>query len=164
MFWCSRVRRQLGAYLDEELSPKSRMIVERHLVRCRACRAAWENLQKLERVLQIAEIPPVPPRLAGQIMAKARDRQNTEKERNVTRPRQRFVTSGPWAFRVAAAAVVVFGLSVGSYVGWSVSQTVAARAAAPTDPLAEYNLDYLDNAPEGSLAASYLALASKDRG
>ena len=164
MFSCSRVRRQLGAYLDGELSPKNRAVVERHLMRCRPCRTALESLHRLERALQIAEVPPAPLSLAWRIMAKARERQNTEMERNVIRLGHRLAISRPWAFKVAAAAVLVFGLAAGSYMGRSVSQTVTAQMAVQADPLAVYNLDYLADAPEGSLADSYLALASSDRG
>jgi len=97
-------------------------------------------------------------------MAKARERQNAEMERNAIRLGHRLPTSRPWAFKVAAAAVLVFGLAAGSYMGRSVSQTVTAQTAVQADPLAVYNLDYLADAPEGSLADSYLALASSDRG
>jgi anti-sigma factor RsiW len=164
MFSCLKVRRQLSAYLDGELSPKNRTAVERHLARCRACGVALESLRRLARALEIVQVLPAPPSLAGQIMAKARDRQSVGRERNAIRPGRRTVTSRPWVLRVAAAAVVVFGLAAGSYMGRSVSQTATARTAAQADPLALYNLDYLADAPEGSLADSYLALAASDRG
>ena len=164
MFSCSKVRRQLGAYLDGELSPKSRTAMERHLAQCRSCQGALESFHRLERALRVVEVPPAPPSLARQIMAKARERQDTEMERNVIRLGRGLPTFRPWAFRVAAAAVLVFGLAAGSYMGRSVSQTVTAQTAAQADPLAVYNLDYLADAPEGSLAFTYLALASSDRG
>jgi len=164
MFSCSRVRRQLGAYLDGELSQNRRTAVERHVVRCKSCRIASESLHRLERALRIVEVPPAPPSLAWQIMAKAREHQNAEMERNVIRLGHRLPTSRPWTFKIAAAAVLVFGLAAGSYMGRSVSQTVTTQTAVQADPLAVYNLDYLADAPEGSLADSYLALASSDRG
>jgi anti-sigma factor RsiW len=160
MFSCLRVRRQLNAYLDGELSPKSRTAVERHLVRCKSCRSVWESLNRLGQALQVVEVPPVPPSLTWQIMAKAREDQNTEMERNVIRLGHRLATPRPWAFKVAAAAVLVFGLAVGSYTGRSVSQTVTAQTAVQADPLAVYNLDCLADAPSGSLADSYLTLVS----
>lgn len=164
MFSCLRVRRQLGAYLDGELSPKGQTAVERHLLRCRPCHAALERLRRLEDALQIAEVPPAPPSLAGQIMAKAREHQLTGTVPNVIRLGHTFAPSQPWAFKIAAAAVLVFGLAAGSYMGRSVSQSATARTAGPADPRVVYNLDYLADAPEGSLADSYLALASSDRG
>ncbi len=67
-----------------------------------------------------------------------------------------------WTFRIAAAAVLAFGLTVGSYMGWSAGRSMAP--AAHVDPLNAYNLDYLGDAPDGSLARSYLALASNPEG
>jgi len=164
MFSCSKIRRQLGAYHDGELSPQDRTAVERHLVRCRSCRTALESLHGLGRALRIVEVPPVPLNLARRIMAKARESQNAGMERDVIRLGHRLPTSPPWVFKMAAAAVLVLGLAIGSYMGWSMSQTVTAQTAVQADPLAVYNLDYLGDAPEGSLADSYLALASSDRG
>lgn len=168
MFSCSKVRRQLSAYLDGELSPKNRTVVERHLMRCQPCRTALESLRSLERALQSAKVPPAPPSLAWQIVAKARELQNAKVERHVICFGRRLATPRPWAFKVAAAAVLVFGLTVGSYMGWSVgrsmSQSVTAQAAVQADPLDAYNLDYLSDAPDGSLAGSYLALASNPKG
>ena len=164
MFSCSRVRRQLGAYLDGELSPKNRTAMERHLAQCGSCQAALESFHRLERALRVVEVSPSPPNLAWRVMAKARERQNTEMERNVIRLGHRLAPSRPWAFRVAAAAVLVFGLAAGSYMGRSMSQTVTARTAVQTSPLDAYNLDYLSDAPDGSLAGSYLALASNPKG
>jgi len=101
-------------------------------------------------------------------MAKARERQNAEMERNAIRLGHRLPTFRPWAFKIAAAAVLVFGLAVGSYMGWSAErpmpQAVTARTAVQADPLDAYNLDYLGDAPDGSLAGSYLALASNPKG
>ena len=168
MFSCSRIQKQLGAYLDGELSPKRRTAVERHLVRCLLCRIALENLRRLERALENIKVPPAPSDLAWRIMAKARAHQSGESEQNVIRLGRRLPTSGVWSFRIAAAAVLVFGLGVGSYLGWSggrsMSGAVTARTAVPADPLGAYNLDYLSDAPEGSLAGSYLALASNPKG
>ena len=168
MFSCLRVRRQLSAYLDGELSRNRRTAVERHLVRCRSCHAALENLRRLERALQIVEVPSAGPNLAWRIMTEARERQNTQAERSAIRLHRVLPTSRIWAFRSAAAAVLVFGLAVGLYMGWSggrsMSQAVTARTSTHTDPLDAYNLDYLGDAPVGSLTDSYLALASTRNG
>jgi hypothetical protein len=93
-------------------------------------------------------------------MAKARERQNAETQRNVIHLGCGLRVSRPWAFKIAAAAVLVFGLAAGSYMGRSMSRTVTAQTAVQADPLAVYNLDYLADAPSGSLADSYLTLVS----
>jgi hypothetical protein len=61
----------------------------------------------------------------------------------------------------AAAAVLIVGLSVGVVLGWT-SAPPAARAetAAEVDPVDVYQIDYLGEAPSGSLADSYLTLVS----
>jgi anti-sigma factor RsiW len=160
MFSCVRVQRQLGAYLDGELSPTKRTVVGRHLVKCRSCRIALESLQRLERTLQTVEVPPAGPNLTWRIMTEARERQNARVKPGVIRLHQGSSASRTWAFRIAAAAVLGFGLVVGSYMGWSAGRSTSQAAIAQSDSLDAYNLDYLGDAPDGSLAGSYLALAS----
>jgi hypothetical protein len=66
--------------------------------------------------------------------------------------------------RAAAAAMLVVGLLAGLAMGWNTVQAPAAKpsaqAAPQGDPLAGYNLDYLGDAPSGSLADGYMALLS----
>ena len=163
MFSCVRVRRQLGVYLDGERSRNRRMAVERHLATCRSCRTALESLRRLERALQAVEVPPAGSDLTSRIMARARERQNISTEPSVIRLHHEVgSTSRTWTFRIAAAAVLVFGLTAGSYMGWSAGRSTAP--AAQIDRLNAYNLDYLGDAPQGSLASSYLALASNREG
>lgn len=164
MFSCVGIRRQLSAYLDGELSPQRRTAVERHLVRCRSCRATLESLRRLERPLQAVEIPPVGPDLAWRIVAEARKRRNARGEPSVIPLHRGSSASRTWAFRGAAAAVLVFGLGLGSYMGWSAKRSTAQVMTAQVDSLDAYNLDYLGEAPDGSLASSYLALASNPEG
>ncbi|MFW6106933.1 MAG: hypothetical protein ACOC8H_02110 [bacterium] len=69
----------------------------------------------------------------------------------------------PAPMHAAAAAVLVIGLAVGLVMGWTTSpagQTPPAQATVQADPLDAYNLDYLGDAPSGSLADSYLTLVS----
>jgi anti-sigma factor RsiW len=168
MFSCWRVQRQLGAYLDGELPQNRQMAVERHLLQCRSCRTALENLRRFEQSLRAVEVPPARPDLAWRIMTEARKRQSARAEPFVIRLHHESPTSRTWAFRSAAAAVLTVGLAVGSYMGWSaersMSPAVVAGTAEQTDSLDAYNLDYLGDAPDGSLAGSYLALASTRNG
>jgi len=60
--------------------------------------------------------------------------------------------------------VLVFGLGVGSYMGWSGQRSTSQAAIAQSESLDAYNLDSLGDAPDGSLAGSYLALASGRNG
>ncbi len=164
MFSCLGIRRQLSAYLDGELSLKRRTAVERHLVRCRSCHAALESLRRLERSLQVIEVPPVGPDLTWRIMTEARKRRDAHGEPSVISLHRGSSASRTWVFRGAAAAMLVFGLAVGSYMGWSAKRSTSQVMTAQTDRLDAYKLDYLGDAPDGSLASSYLALASHPEG
>lgn len=164
MFSCLGIRRQLSAYLDGELSPHRRTALERHLVRCRSCHAALESLRRLEHPLQAVEVPPVGPDLAGRIVAEARKRRNACGKPNAIPLYRRLSASPTWVFRGAAAAVLVIGLGLGSYMGWSAGRSTSQVMIAQSNSLAAYNLDYLGDAPDGSLASSYLALASNSEG
>jgi len=68
----------------------------------------------------------------------------------------------------AAAAMLAVGLGVGLAIGWgarpAAPQVSTSSAAAGGDPLAAYKLDYLSDAPDGSLAGTYLALLTSPNG
>jgi hypothetical protein len=140
------------------------MAVELHLVRCRSCRSALEGLDGLGQALRIVEVPPVPSSLTWQIMAKAREHQAAGMGGNVIRFGRGFPALRIWAFRGAAAAVLAFGLAIGSYMGWSAGGPATQAGTARSDSLHVYDLDYLGGVPDGSLADSYLALASDRNG
>lgn len=67
--------------------------------------------------------------------------------------------------KFAAAAVLVIGLVIGALMGrdtWQslVIQSEAKSQMAQVEPTAIYNLDYLTDAPKGTLADAYLTLVS----
>ena len=157
---CSRVREKLDAYVTDDLPPKVRDGDAKHLQTCEDCQAALERLRRLGSVLRESQAPGVPEGLAGRIMASAR-RQSSGQSSPMARPRWRISFSIPMG--VAAAAMLVAGIVMGVLMGRGayapVSGSVANRAPA-ADPVAVYNLDYLGEAPNGSLAQAYLALVS----
>ena len=70
---------------------------------------------------------------------------------------------------IAAAAVLVFGLAIGILMGWDTWQNQGIQSPgksqmAQTEPTSLYNLDYLNDAPKGSLADAYLTLVSATNG
>jgi hypothetical protein len=67
--------------------------------------------------------------------------------------------------RLAAAAVLMVGLALGAALSSDLKRSGAtARNRAVADPAAVYGLDILSDAPGGSLADAYLALASGANG
>ncbi len=69
------------------------------------------------------------------------------------------------AMNLAAAAVLVMGLAIGALMGRDTWQSPGVQSGgksqmAQVEPTAIYNLDYLTDAPKGSLADAYLTLVS----
>jgi hypothetical protein len=71
--------------------------------------------------------------------------------------------------KIVAAAVWIIGLTVGVLIGWDTWQSrgiesVERLQVAQVEPTDIYNLDYLSDAPKGSLADAYLTLVSATNG
>ena len=160
---CKQVRQKLDAYAANELTPGVGEQVESHLVTCDACCQALARMEELAALLRSVPAPPVPEGFAARLMAAARERLAArERPARALASPWRWWTSVPVPMRLAAAAVLVISLSLGALMGWDTARGVAAApsASAQADPTAVYNLDVLADAPSGSLAEAYLALAS----
>ncbi len=156
---CEDVQGQLQALAAGELPVGIRRAVEAHLVDCVACRAVLADVDPLARPLAGAGAPPVPAGFAFRVMAAARQSATTRSAAAWNPLAWWRLASAP--MHAAAAIVLVAGLAAGLVMGWA-SAPSAARAAAPAqvDPLDPYSVDYLGEAPAGSLADSYLALVT----
>ena len=158
---CTRFAEHINAYVDHAVPPEIRAAMQAHATSCPACRGEIEALVQLESVLHSAPEAPVPQGFAAHVMARAA----TQKA-----PRKLSVLAWaglpgwwqelPGPARAAAAAILVVGLALGGVMGWDANRngSNAAPPAAPADALAAYNLDYLAEAPAGSLAQVVLAL------
>lgn len=161
---CEDLQCNLANYADGGVPPDERNAVEAHLRGCPACRAALAEVDPVAAVLVQSQSPPIPPGFADRVMAHARYR--------ITRPRGTWSPVQWWRtasapMRGAAAAVLVVGFLGGWMMGRDAVRIPGSRAAvvaSPPDPLDGYNLDYLGDAPKGSLANSYLALVSSHDG
>jgi anti-sigma factor RsiW len=160
---CKCVTRRLDAYATGEVSARDRARIEAHLDGCVSCQRALADLERLADLLGGTETSPVPEGLAERVMALARTRAASPARAdslwNLAAWRQ--ALSVP--VRAAAAVVLVLGLGLGILMGRGIWQGPAPSTAAndsASDPLAAYNLDYLTDAPSGSLAESYLSLTS----
>lgn len=157
---CRNVKPELNRHLDGELSAEERGHVERHLQRCGSCREALERLRAAEAALTQLPVPPeVPGGFTERVMACA-----------ARRPQRRPVVVSFWrslspAMRVAAVAMLMLGLCLGALMSLGLSGDPGRRPGLQAaDPDAVYGLDYLSDAPAGSLADAYLRLASAHNG
>jgi len=167
---CRKVQEDISAFLDGLVPPDRHAALEAHLRGCPECQAELTRLQRLSSLLEGTPAPPLPAGFSQRLMARAHQRQPQ-------RHRFPILFSGlmdlwrpmPAARRVAAVAMVVIGLAVGAFMGRDTSRTMAAARpetsqVSMVDSVDSYNLDYLTEAPRGSLADVYLTLASPTDG
>ena len=131
-----------------------------------------DELARQEQLLALlrgdSTIPPVPEGFSGRVMAKARQRLAVRRPPDTApaSPR-RWWQSVSIPLRAEAAAVLAAGLLIGVFMGqqtWQSAHRATSRQATQADPSAVYQLDYLSDAPGGSLAESFLTLTGDSRG
>jgi anti-sigma factor RsiW len=174
---CKTVRDKLDRFVRQELAPRMRDRVEAHLKDCAGCRRhlAWQ--ERLATLLAgPAEPPSVPEGFSDRLMAAARQRQAACRPVPGSLWRLRWLspsgTDGHHARhgrlvavgqKAAQAVALAGGLLIGVLMGqqtWQLLHPSMAQQNMQPDPVAVYQLDYLTEAPGGSLAQSYLTLTS----
>ena len=153
---CLEVRRNLRAFVTGELRPDAWAEASGHLHDCPGCREALRRIDGLAGLLAECADPPAPADLARNVMAAAR-RQAPAVGAGNWSPR-RWWREAPIVLRWATLGVGVVGLALGVVVGTATLPVSGATAGVPVDPLESHAVDYLEDAPDGSLARSYLTL------
>jgi len=155
---CAKFRKMANVYLDEETPQTLRAAIQAHLKTCADCRRAYEMTKRLAGLLQTEPAPDVPEGFARRVMTRAR-------QQGIPKPVPVLLYPAQWWFelasplRIAAAAMLVIGLAMGALMGWDVGQNGnAAPILTKTDTLKQYSLDYLGDAPYGSLAQVFLTI------
>ena len=155
---CENVQQQLNRFTAGDLPVADQRAVQAHLDECAACRAKLAEFDVLAGVVASTPTPPIPSGFASRVMAAARQRQEAQPVAAWNLLRWWRLTSGP--MHAAAAAVLIVGLTVGVVLGWTSAPPAARETAGEVDPVDVYQIDYLGEAPSGSLADSYLTLVS----
>ena len=163
---CRKVQQDLSAFLDGLVPADERVAMEAHLRGCPECQGALTRLRRLSSLLESIPAPPVPVGFSERLMARAYQRQPQRHGLRILSSRPMvFWRNMPASRRVAAAAMVVIGLAVGTLMGRDTWRSFSATRSATgrvsmADPADSYSFDYLSEAPRGSLADVYLTLAS----
>jgi len=156
---CENVRQQLGPFSAGELPADDREELRDHLLECAACWAALAEMDRLGGILAGIRTPPFPGGFAARVLASARRRQESTSVLTWNRVQYWRMASVP--MRAAAVAVLAVGLVVGAMMGWTAaSMPGRSQATGQADPIDTYQIESLGEAPEGSLASSYLTLVS----
>jgi anti-sigma factor RsiW len=160
---CKSVRDKLDRFGRQELAPRTRAAVEAHLSACADCRRHLARQERLSGLLARAPTPPaVPEGFSDRLMAAARRRQSELRPMPGSLWRLRWLSLSESVRKKAAQAVALAGgILIGILMGqqaWQSAHSSIPRQTAEPDPVAVYQLDYLTDAPGGSLAESYLAL------
>ena len=160
---CKAVRNKLDRLSRQELAPRMRECVEAHLIACADCRrhlAAQERLAVL--LASLPKPPAVPEGFGDRLAAAASQRQAERQSIPGSLWRLRWLSPRASVGRKAAQAVALAGgLLIGVLMGQQTWRSAHSSITQPTiepDPVAVYQLDYLTDAPGGSLAQSYLSL------
>ncbi len=158
---CEHIRKNLFAYLDHELPEPVLGEIQSHLETCSACQAILDQHRKLASVLLETPAPQTPEDLSQRILAQAIQHPT---QQITDLPISRKWHTGIFAQRVAAAAVLVIGLSLGTLMGRSTWKKPTPppneQLVSLTDPIETYNFDYLTSAPQGSMEQAFLTLTS----
>lgn len=157
---CRDTKAQMSRYLDGETSVTERKRIEQHLDACVACRKSFERLQSISgRLAQLPAPPDVPQGFAERLPSLAARRLPVQP--SIVSFRDLLTTQ----MRFAAAAVLMLGLGFGAALSLDLNRgSGTPESQTATDPVAVYGLDVLSDAPGGSLADAYLALASGSNG
>jgi anti-sigma factor RsiW len=156
---CQDVQIKLRAYSIGELPIDVRQSIQAHVSECDACGAELAKIDPLSGMLAAAQTPPIPPGFTARVLATARERLTTNRIEPWNLISWWRLTSVP--MHAAAAAVMVIGLAAGLLMSQTAAP-LAPRAAGKMqpDPVDTYPLDYLGEAPGGSLADHYFALVA----
>ena len=156
---CRDVTGRLEGYMSGALPAAVQAEVASHLRACETCRQALVFDRRFVALVAGLQTPAIPEDFAERVMARARRSADTDGA--ARRPWRWYRSSSRW-MRIAAAVVLAAGLVLGGLLGRRAAPTSgqrpSVRAAARMDELAQYNLDVLNDVPEGSLADTYLAL------
>ncbi len=144
---CSKARKWMSQYLDDELAPGEKQAFALHVRACAACREELEGLRTVQQTFSAAERFPAPYGFATRVMA------NLEEEATWL---QRLMGRRPFFLRTAEVAVALAVMTLGLISGNLLleDKTPVDRHAAVRE---SFSLDLFQAAPPDSIGGIYLA-------
>ncbi len=154
---CRRAKRLLDPYHAGRLSTRRERRLAEHLSACSACNRESSRRRRMERLLKSGSAPPVPEGFAYRTVQAAGRSLGGEHSPAPVWWRPIFtwqIFSQP--MRIAAAAALVAGLSLGAFIGFETAPRPPRPVSTERDVAYEYAINAFDEAPAGSLARLYL--------
>lgn len=145
---CSKARKWISQYLEDELAPGEKQAFALHVRACTACREELEELRTVQRMFSAAERFSAPYRFTARVMANLEEKESTWLQRLMGR-RPFFLRTAEVAF---ALAVMTLGLISGNLL--LEDKTPDHRHAAVRQ---SFSLDVFQAAPPDSIGGIYLA-------
>jgi anti-sigma factor RsiW len=116
--WCQRAKRLFSAYLDDEVDPRRRALLESHLTGCASCAAELAKLRaQREALAEVDQAPALPPDLWPRVVA-ALDKSGQRPW--LRRHRTRLVQAA------CVTACVALGFAGGALLSWRAPAVDAA--------------------------------------
>ncbi len=149
---------KLSAFLDGEVSDEERIEISKHIKSCDHCQKELESLSHVSDSLDLIEEIQVPPYFLVHLKQRIAEQ---ESRKVIQSP---FVT---WARRVAvpvgAAALIIFSLFLGDYMGKAIYQSRIEDLTRLDTEFAELLcVNSLEDFSEGSLNNVYYNLVSRE--
>jgi predicted anti-sigma-YlaC factor YlaD len=170
---CKAVQKQFDRFVRGELAPQEQSTIKTHLEQCEACRQCLVREERLTMVLKtVPEPPALPDGFEGRVVEAARQRQteyivvgqvSSSKRSRPSQNGRGWRALVPSGIQTVQATVLTVGVLLGILMGQQTWQSVhpsSSAAANQNDPQAAYHLDCLNDAPDGSLAESFLTLTA----
>jgi outer membrane lipoprotein-sorting protein len=138
---CTHVRRNLKAFVDDELGRLARASVARHLARCEACRAGAEAVRAMSRDISKLGAPEQSNGMREAVLAAARDGRSSPTRAMGRRVRAVLLAAGGAGVLVAAALFLLFRPTP--------AQAALQRVIAASEAVKTCHMELLLGQPDG---------------
>ena len=141
---CSKIRRKLSRFIDNEMTDSQKKEIENHLTVCENCQRVYQTLLQSWELLNVLPSPEPTPFLYTRIRARLSEQAGTK--------------SREWMERIlvplSATAAVIIGIVIGSIVGAN-GHVPDSVSVAETGVTGSIDLGAFDDMPESSLGQIY---------
>jgi len=142
---CSKASKCLSPYIDGELGPQERALLESHLARCGGCARKLEELTRVHSLFVDAERVSAPQGFSAEVMEK------------VSAQPSRGFSLIPFFTRFAEVTAVVLAITAGIMSGNILTNALTLHHRGETI-VASLSLDTFEALPPDSLGSAYISM------